>query len=91
MAKLEPDMPMNCSAEIFASMSDASIVHQGNAFPAKKIIPRILLMTFFLPGYLQTQTDDKDDIAQKDANIKCRKLHIVPVYLINYFTTSTIP
>ncbi len=36
IAKPEPDMPMNCSAEMFAAISDAPIAHQGNDFPARK-------------------------------------------------------
>ena len=35
-AKPEPDIPMNCSAEILAAMSDAPIAHQGNDLPARK-------------------------------------------------------
>ena len=31
-----PDIPMICSAEIFAAINDAPIAHQGNDLPAKK-------------------------------------------------------
>ena len=34
--KPDPDMPMNCSAEIFAAISDAPIAHQGRDLLAKK-------------------------------------------------------
>jgi len=29
-------MPMTCSAEMFAAMSDAPIAHQGRLLPARK-------------------------------------------------------
>ena len=32
----EPDMPMNCSAEMFAAIKDAPMAHQGNDLLAKK-------------------------------------------------------
>ena len=32
----EPDMPMNCSAEIFAAINDAPIAHHGSDLLAKK-------------------------------------------------------
>ena len=31
-----PDIPMICSAEIFAAISDAPIAHQGRDLPARK-------------------------------------------------------
>ena len=35
-AKPEPDIPINCSAEIFAAINEAPIAHHGKDFPAKK-------------------------------------------------------
>ena len=35
-AKPEPDIPMNCSAEILAAISEVPIAHQGNDLLAKK-------------------------------------------------------
>ena len=35
-ANPEPDIPMNCSAEILAAIKDAPIAHQGSDLPAKK-------------------------------------------------------
>ena len=32
----EPDMPMNCSAEIFAAINEAPTAHQGRDLLAKK-------------------------------------------------------
>ena len=31
-----PDIPMICSAEIFAAIKDAPIAHQGSDLPARK-------------------------------------------------------
>ena len=36
MAKPEPDIPINCSAEIFAAIKLAPIAHHGSDLPAKK-------------------------------------------------------
>jgi len=36
IAKPEPDIPINCSAEIFAAINDVPIAHHGNDLPAKK-------------------------------------------------------
>ena len=36
MAKPEPDIPTNCSAEMLAAIRDDPIAHQGSDFPAKK-------------------------------------------------------
>ena len=35
-ANPEPDIPINCSAEIFAAINEAPIAHQGNDLLAKK-------------------------------------------------------
>ena len=35
-AKPEPDMPINCSAEILAAIKEAPIAHHGNDLLAKK-------------------------------------------------------
>ena len=35
-AKPEPDIPINCSAEILAAINDAPMAHQGRDLPAKK-------------------------------------------------------
>ena len=35
-AKPDPDIPINCSAEIFAAINEAPIAHHGNDFPARK-------------------------------------------------------
>ena len=35
-AKPEPDIPINCSAEIFAAISEAPIAHHGKDLLAKK-------------------------------------------------------
>ena len=35
-ANPDPDIPINCSAEIFAAISDAPIAHHGNDLLAKK-------------------------------------------------------
>ena len=35
-AKPEPDIPINCSAEILAAINDEPITHQGSDLPAKK-------------------------------------------------------
>ncbi|CAI8198611.1 MAG: Uncharacterised protein [Flavobacteriaceae bacterium] len=35
-AKPEPDIPMNCSADIFAAINEAPMAHQGRDLPAKK-------------------------------------------------------
>ncbi len=35
-AKPEPDMPMNCSAEMLAAIREAPMAHQGRDFPARK-------------------------------------------------------
>jgi len=32
----EPDIPMNCSAEMFAAINEAPIAHHGNDLLAKK-------------------------------------------------------
>ena len=37
-AKPDPDMPMNCSAEILAAIKDAPIAHQGKDLLAKKYL-----------------------------------------------------
>ena len=34
--KAEPDIPMNCSADMFAAINDAPTAHQVNVLPAKK-------------------------------------------------------
>ena len=35
-AKPEPDIPINCSADIFAAIREAPIAHQGKDLLAKK-------------------------------------------------------
>ena len=35
-AKPDPDIPINCSAEMFAAISEAPMAHQGKDLPAKK-------------------------------------------------------
>ncbi len=35
-AKPEPDMPINCSAEILAAINEAPMAHQGKDLLAKK-------------------------------------------------------
>ena len=35
-ANPDPDIPINCSAEIFAAIKEAPIAHQGSDLPAKK-------------------------------------------------------
>ena len=36
IANPDPDMPMNCSADMFAAINEAPIAHQGNDLLAKK-------------------------------------------------------
>jgi hypothetical protein len=36
MTQAEPDMPMICSAEIFAAIREAPMAHHGRARPARK-------------------------------------------------------
>ena len=36
IAKLDSDIPMNCSANMLAAISEAPIAHQGSDLPAGK-------------------------------------------------------
>ena len=36
IANPDPDIPINCSAEILAAINEAPIAHQGRDFPARK-------------------------------------------------------
>jgi hypothetical protein len=36
MAKPDPDMPMNCSAEILAAITELPTIYHGRELPAKK-------------------------------------------------------
>ena len=36
ITQADPDMPMICSADMLAAISEAPMAHHGNALPAKK-------------------------------------------------------
>ena len=84
-------MPMICSADMLAAMSEAPIAHHGSVPAGKEIVPRVLAVPALFPRHPLGENEQRHGVGDDYRGINAGQQGTATPYLISSRSPGSAP